>query len=56
MYLDGFVLLLLLINASNLSIKKQMSNKLAMIGNFGCFLDCLRPYLIRAKDIKGVFF
>lgn len=43
----------MLINISNLSITKQISNSDIILTCFGCFLGYLQPHLIRAKNVKG---
>lgn len=43
-----------MINVSNLFIRKQISDKTAVLSCSGCFLACLRPCLTRVKDIKGI--
>lgn len=43
-----------MINTLNSSIRKQISDKAAKLAYFRCFFGHPHPYLIWAKDAKGV--
>lgn len=52
-YQGGQVFVFLLINISNISIKKQISNRNIILTSFKYFLDLLQLLSIDAKSAKG---